>query len=77
MFDIGKFDTPIGGEIPEESIFRVKRNGLLYEADIMINKALDSGEDVSGLRAYRQALRDSTVDLVIPDISNYYPTVKV
>lgn len=51
-----------------EAEFRAKRNELLKEADILINKAEDNGEDSSELRAYRQALRDATIDWVIPSL---------
>ena len=37
---------------------RAKRNALLSEADIIINKAFDAGSDLTALKAYRQALRD-------------------
>lgn len=37
-----------------------KRQPLLAEADIMINKLEDQGQDTSAWRAYRQALRDVT-----------------
>ena len=41
-------------------VIRQQREPLLSEADILINKALDKGSDVSALRTYRQALRDVT-----------------
>lgn len=37
---------------------RAERNRLLAEADIAINKAFDSGADLTALKEYRQALRD-------------------
>jgi len=37
-----------------------KRNPLLAEADIEINKLVDNGQDASDWRAYRQSLRDIT-----------------
>ncbi|MDH2435578.1 tail fiber assembly protein [Pokkaliibacter sp. MBI-7] len=37
---------------------RAKRNHLLQQADNLINKAIDNGDDPQALRAYRQALRD-------------------
>lgn len=51
----------------EETLFRQKRNKLLAECDILINKALDKGEDVAKLREYRQALRDATDDWQMPE----------
>lgn len=46
--------------------FRYDRDILLAEADIAINKAEDLGKDTKDLRAYRQALRDSTKDWIMP-----------
>jgi hypothetical protein len=45
---------------------RDKRSTLLAEADILINKALDNGQDATALRAYRQALRDITTQTGFP-----------
>ena len=49
-----------------QSQFRAERNQLLIEADIEINKLDDLNMDSSSLRAYRQALRDSTESWVLP-----------
>jgi hypothetical protein len=49
-----------------EADFRKQRDALLVEADILINKAADLGQDTAALRAYRQALRDATVSWVMP-----------
>lgn len=70
-FDIDKFDTPIGKKIPDELIFRVTRDELLKEADILINKAEDTGKDSIKLREYRQALRDATQSWVLPILDDY------
>ena len=43
----------------------------MNEADILINKALDNGKDATNLRAYRQALRDATINWVIPNLEDY------
>ncbi len=37
---------------------RLQRDQALYEADTLVNKALDNGVDPGMYRAYRQALRD-------------------
>ena len=47
--------------------FRIERNLLLDKADIEINKAEDLGQDSTILRAYRQALRDSTINWVMAE----------
>lgn len=44
---------------------------VMNEADILINKALDNGKDATNLRAYRQALRDATINWVIPNLEDY------
>ena len=49
-----------------EADFRKQRGALLAEADILINKAADSGKDTTALRTYRQALRDATTTWVMP-----------
>lgn len=46
--------------------FRAERDKLLAEADIEINKLVDAGIDTTEWRAYRQALRDSTLTWVLP-----------
>lgn len=51
--------------------FRFKRNELIVEADILINKAEDNSQDSTKLRAYRQALRDSTINWILPKLSDY------
>ena len=47
--------------------FRYDRDILLAKIDITINKAEDLGQDTKELRAYRQALRDSTKDWIMPE----------
>ena len=39
---------------------RKQREPLLKEADVLIYKAEDLGQDTAALRTYRQALRDVT-----------------
>lgn len=39
---------------------RAKRKPMLEEADILINIAVDNGQNTTALRAYRQSLRDIT-----------------
>lgn len=51
--------------------FRAERDNLINEADILINKALDNGKDAINLRAYRQALRDATINWVMPNLEDY------
>ena len=51
--------------------FRAERDNLINEADILINKALDNGKDATNLRAYRQALRDATINWVMPNLEDY------
>ena len=46
--------------------FRYDRDSLLARTDIEINKAEDLGQDTKDLRAYRQALRNSTKDWIMP-----------
>ena len=46
--------------------FRAERDKLLVEADIEINKLVDTGLDSTEWRVYRQALRDSTLTWVLP-----------
>jgi len=46
--------------------FRYDRDSLLAKTDIEINKAEDLGQDTKDLRVYRQALRDSTKDWIMP-----------
>ena len=47
--------------------FRVERNLLLDKVDIEINKAEDLEQDSKVLRVYRQKLRDSTINWVLPE----------
>ena len=47
--------------------FRLDRDSLLKGVDIEINKAEDIGLDSTNLRAYRQALRDATINWIIPE----------
>lgn len=54
---------------------RKQRSPLLATADIAINKALDKGEDVAPLRAYRQELRDITTTFA-DDLANVVWPVK-
>ena len=63
-----KVDWRTEEEIEQEtqSQFRDNRDKLLVEADIEINKLVDAGIDSTEWRAYRQALRDSTLTWVLP-----------
>lgn len=65
-FIVKDFRTPEEIQEQEHAIFRAERNQLLIEADIEINKLDDLGKDSSAWRAYRQALRDSTENWVLP-----------
>lgn len=47
---------------------RERRNSLISEADIVVNKAYDSGSGIAAAKAYRQALRDIT-NAFIADMS--------
>lgn len=47
--------------------FRFDRDILLKQTDIEINKAEDLGQDTQLLRTYRQALRDATIDWILPE----------
>lgn len=47
--------------------FRFDRDFLLKKTDIAINKSEDLGKDTKALRAYRQALRDATINWVMPE----------
>lgn len=53
--------------IKKQTEFRLERNTLLDKVDIEINKAEDLGQDSTILRAYRQALRDATIDWILPE----------
>lgn len=50
---------------------RAERNRLLAEADIAINRAFDNGDDLTALKAYRQALRDVPQQAGFPDNINW------
>lgn len=65
-FDKVDWRTPeeIEQEIQEQ--FRAERDTLLKEADIEINKLVDTGIDSTEWRVYRQALRDATLTWVLP-----------
>lgn len=47
--------------------FRAERNDLLDKVDKAINKAEDLGQDSKKIREYRQALRDATINWVMPE----------
>ena len=47
--------------------FRFERDALLKKVDIAIYKSEDLGQDTQLLRAYRQALRDATIDWILPE----------
>ena len=47
--------------------FRFDRDILLKQTDIEINKAEDLGISSLLLREYRQALRDATIDWILPE----------
>lgn len=63
--------NPPKTEAQIQSEFRAERNKLLSEADILINKALDNDQDVTSLRTYRQALRDATIEWIMPNLEDY------
>lgn len=50
------------------NIVRGERLGLLDEADHIINRLSDAGEDVSAWRTYRQQLRDVTNNITEVDV---------
>ena len=52
--------------LQEKATFRSNRNKLLIEADIEMNKLFDVNADTTAYKAYRQALRDSTLSWVLP-----------
>lgn len=72
------YSSKIWVESPEiaGNIVRDIRNILLTEADILIFKAEDLGQDTTALRSYRQALRDMTnqvgfpLEVIYPQIPN-------
>lgn len=67
------FIYPTDEEIETEKIkqfeiqFRFDRDILLKKTDIAINKSEDLGKDTKALRAYRQALRDATINWAMPE----------
>lgn len=63
-----KVDWRTAEEIEQEAQaqFRAERNNLLVEADIEINKLVDTGKDATEWRVYRQELRDSTLTWILP-----------
>jgi len=66
--EIKKYEENILSEQEQQEIFREERNNLLQKADIEINKAIDNAdiEREKRLRIYRQELRDSTINWVLP-----------
>jgi hypothetical protein len=56
------------------NIVRDTRSSLLAEADILIFKAEDLGQDTTALRTYRQALRDVTLQEGFP-LNVTFPTI--
>ena len=69
------YSSKIWIESPEiaGNIVRDIRNTLLTEADILIFKAEDLGQDTTLLRVYRQALRDITIQQGFP-LDVIFPT---
>ena len=65
------FVVPEKSEIDIQIEFRMLRDSLLAKADILINKAVDNSQDATKLRAYRQALRDATINWVMPSLEDY------
>lgn len=56
--------------IDNQAKFRAERDALLAKCDIAINIAMDNNLDtLDSLKTLRQALRNSTVDWVLPDTS--------
>lgn len=55
----------------EADTIRAVRKPLLEEADHMINKIEDNGQDTAVWMAYRQALRDITMQPGFPDIIDW------
>ena len=53
--------------IKKQTVFRQIRDELLSKADIAIYTAEDIGQDTQLLRTYRQALRDATIDWILPE----------
>jgi hypothetical protein len=46
---------------------RQRRANLLHNADVLINKSEDAGEDATAVRQYRQTLRDIPQSYTNPD----------
>lgn len=65
-FDKVDWRTPEEIEQEAQAQFRVERDKLLVEADVEINKLVDTGLDSTEWRIYRQELRDSTLTWVLP-----------
>ena len=65
-FIVKDFRTEEEIEQEAQAQFRAERDKLLAEADIEINKLVDTGIDSTEWRVYRQALRDSTLTWVLP-----------
>ena len=63
--------NPPKTEAQIQAEFRAERNKLINQADIIINKALDNNQDVTSLRSYRQALRDATIEWIMPNLEDY------
>lgn len=59
--------TELDIQTRKQNEFRAERNTLLDKVDKAINKAEDLGQDVKDLRVYRQALRDATINWVMPE----------
>ena len=73
LVNIGTEDEPDYGsptaaqiEAQQQSNFRADRNKALAKADVEIYKLEDAGADATAWRQYRQALRDATIDWVMP-----------
>ena len=65
-FTVKDFRTLEEIEQEVQAQFRAERDKLLVEADIEINKLVDTELDSTEWRVYRQALRDSTLTWVLP-----------
>lgn len=65
-FIVKDFRTPEEILQQAQTQFRAERDKLLAEADIEINKSVDTGIDSTEWRVYRQALRESTLTWVLP-----------
>lgn len=56
-------------DLKTQAEFRALRDSYLAKCDIAINKALDNGVDATELRALRQALRDATIEWIMPNVA--------